>query len=274
MCNRIKGVLLSEDYKSGYTTLVRIRCQMWSCPDCGPLNAQRWRAYLLERFNKAFGHAQWCFFTITAHRDAHKSGALATLKNLQRAWKRLYDRLLRKFGKGLQYVRVFEQHKSGRYHMHFLLDVGTHYDAYNFSIRTPLDEFRHPLCKWLRNTMAQLGAGWRSHIRRVWDDVGRTANVGLVVGYIMKYMSKNMTIMEFPKHQRRIQTSRKIGSPDTAAKGQGTWMHMREVPKDILRASKPVLDMSTGEILTEASFEGESYYPPLRYYRGGENLTV
>lgn len=268
MCNRIKGVMISEDYKKGYTTLIRIRCEMWSCPYCGPINAQRWRAFLLERFNKAFRDEKWCFFTITAHRNAHRAGAIQTLKNLQMAWKRLYDRLRRRYHKTLQYVRVFEQHKSGRYHMHFLLNVGEAYDAHNFTILCELDEFRHPECKWLRRTMAALGAGWRCHIRRVWEARTKTANVGLVVGYILKYMGKNMSIMEFPKHQRRIQTSRMVGSPDTNASGQGTWMHLREVPQEILRASKPVLDMSTGEVLTIASFEGESYYPPLRYYRG------
>lgn len=269
MCNRIKGIMLSEDFRPGYTTLIRIRCEQWSCSDCGPINAQRWRAYLLDRFNKVFRDEKWCFFTITAHKNAHRAGAIATLKNLQSAWKRLYDRLRRKFGEGLEYVRVFEQHKTGRYHMHFLLNVGAAYDKHEFPIKDDLDEFRHPMCKWLRKTMAQLGAGWRVHVRRVWERKTKTANVGLVVGYMIKYMGKNMSIMEFPKHQRRIQTSRNVGSPDTNARGKGTWMHMRELPETALRATKKIVDMSTGEVLTRASFEGESYYPPLRYYRDG-----
>lgn len=270
MCSRIKGVMVSHDYKPGYITLIRIRCEMWSCPDCGPRNAIRWRAYLLKRFNlPELRERKWVFATITAHRNAHKAGPIATLKNLQNAWKRLYDRMLRRYGK-FEYVRVFEQHKSGRYHMHFLIDIGERYDACEFVIKDDLDEFRHPECKWLRKTCASLGAGWRVHMRRVWEAQTRTANVGLVVGYIMKYMSKNMSIMEFPKHQRRIQTSRKIGSPNTDAKGRGSWDHMRDVPESILKNGKPVLDMSTGEVLTIESFEGEGYYPPLRYYRGGE----
>ena len=268
MCNRIKGVMISEDYRKGYTTLIRIRCEMWSCPDCGPINAQRWRAYLLDRFNKSFRDEKRCFYTITAHRKAHKAGAIATLKNLQSVWKRLYDRLGRRYGRGLQYVRVFEQHKSGRYHMHFLLNSGEKYDSHNFVIKGDLDEFRHPECKWLRGAMASLGGGWRCHIRRVWEARTKTANVGLVVGYVLKYMGKNMGIMEFPKHQRRIQTSRKIGSPDTEAKGKGTWTHMREIPIDMVSGGRKIVDMTTGEVLTRSSFEGEHYYPPLRFYRG------
>lgn len=268
MCNRIKGVMFSRDFKPGYVTLIRIRCEMWSCPDCGAINAQRWRAYLLKRFNQTgMREKSWVFATITAHRDAHKAGAIETLKNLQIAWKRLYDRLLRRYGK-FEYVRVFEQHKSGRYHMHFLMDIGEHYDRHDFLIKDPLDEFRHPECKWLRSTMAQLKAGWRVHMRRVWEAKTRTANVGLVVGYIMKYMSKNVSLMEFPKHQRRIQTSRNIGSPNTDAKGRGTWEHAREISKDVLRRGEKWVDASTGEVLTDASFEGEHYYPPLRFYRG------
>lgn len=152
--------------------------------------------------------------------------------------------------------------------MHFLLNVGEQYDAHSFPIKDKLDEFRHPECRWLSDTMKELGAGWRVHIRRVWEERTRTANVGLVVGYILKYMNKNMSLMEFPKHQRRIQTSRRIGSPNTDAKGQGVWVYERELPKHALRRPKPILDMSTGEILTEVSYEGEHYYPPYRFYKG------
>lgn len=270
MCNRIKGIMISEDFRQGFTTLVRIRCEMWNCPDCGPINAQRWRAYLLDRFNKAFGHEKWVFGTITAPGWAHRKGAAETLKNLQSGWKRLYDRLRRHYKKSIEYVRVFEQHASGRYHMHFLINAGAEYDAHNFIAENVKREFRHPECIWLRKTCVELKMGWRVHLRRVWDSEKRTENVGLVVGYILKYMGKNMSIMDFPKHQRRIQTSRKIGSPDTAAKGLGTWVHMRELPISALKGNRKILDMSTGEILTVQSFEGEHYYPPLKYYRGGE----
>lgn len=268
-CMRIKGVVISDDFKPGYTTIIRLRCKMWSCPHCGPINAQSWRAYLLDRFNKALREEKWIFCTITAHRNAHRAGPIATLLNLQRAWKKLYDALGRRYGRGFQYVRVFEQHLSGRYHMHFLLNAGAQYDAHDFLIKDTLDEYRHPECKWLRRAVSRLGAGWRCHIRRVWEARTRTANVGLVVGYMIKYMGKNMAIMEFPKYQRRIATSSKIGSPKRAAAGQGSWEHAREYSLEkFLSSKKPVLDFSTGEILQANSFEGESYYPPLRYYRG------
>lgn len=268
-CMRIKGVVVSDDYKQGYRTIVRLACKMWGCPYCGPRNAINWRAYLLDRFNKAFKHEEWCFYTITAHKKAHLTPRTSLL-NLQQVWKKLYDRLRRHFkGVKLQYVRVFEVHKSGRFHMHFLLNVGHNYDKHAFVIKDKLDEFRHPECVWLRVACTQLGGGWRVHIRRVWDASLGTANVGLVVGYLLKYISKQLVDMDIPKHQRRIQTSRKIGSPATNAQGRGTWVHMREIPVSMVKtAEKPILDLSTGEILTVASFEGEGYYPPLRYYRG------
>lgn len=268
-CHRIKGVVISDDFKKGYRTLIRLRCKMWGCPYCGPVNAIAWRAYLLDRFNKSLKEEKWCFLTITAHKRAHVTPR-ASLLNLQQVWKRLYDRLLRRYGKEhMQYVRVFETHKSGRFHMHILLNIGECYDKKQFVIKDALDEYRHPDCKWLRMACSQLGGGWRVHIRRVWEAHTRTANVGLVVGYILKYMGKQMVDMDMPKHQRRIQTSRKIGSPKTNAKGVGQWEHMREISKDYLKRSPlPMLDFSTGEILTEQSFEGESYYPPYRYYKG------
>lgn len=268
-CVRIKGVVVSDDFKKGFRTLVRLNCKMWDCPYCGQRNAAAWRAYLLDRFNKTMRDEKWCFFTITASPWTHKKSALATLENLQAAWKKLYDRLLRHYGKGLQYVRVFEKHKSGRYHMHFLLNVGAQYDAHNFAINRLSDEMRHPECKWLRKAMVALKAGWRVHIRRVWERETKTANVGLVVGYLLKYFGKQLVEMDMPKYQRRIQTSRKIGSPATNAKGQGNWVHMREIPLHMVtRSPIPVFDLTTGQTLTKESFEGESYYPPARYYRG------
>jgi hypothetical protein len=262
--------MVSHDHKAGYVVLSRIHCKMWGCPACGPQNAVNWRAFLLSRFNKDFGHEKWCFVTITANKWAHRRGALDTLKNLQDAWKRLYDHLLRRYGaKNMQYVRVFEQHKSGRYHMHFLMNFGEAYDAHNFVIKDDLDEFRHPECKWLSSVMRKLRAGWRVHIRRVWEEETRTANVGLVVGYIVKYVGKQLVDLEFPKYQRRIQTSRKIGSPETHRKTNSTWERLREISQEfVLKSKKPVVDITTGEILSIASFGGESFYPPLEYYKG------
>jgi len=268
-CKRIKGVLLSLDFRMGFITLVRISCKQWGCPCCAQRNARNWRAYLLDTFNKRFGHEKWCFLTITAHRKAHITPEM-TILNLQQVWKKLYDRLLRKFGREqMEYVRVFEQHKSGRFHMHILLNCGESYDACKYVLKDKLSEFRHPLCKWLSKACAALGGGWRVHIKRVWDDKKRTSKTGLVVGYILKYMGKSMTSFKFPAHKRRVQTSRAIGSPQTNAKGQGTWEHKREIGQTYLREAKQkIVDMTTGEILNIRSFEGESYYPPLEYYTG------
>jgi hypothetical protein len=192
-----------------------------------------------------------------------------TIRNLQQVWKPLYDRLRRRYKKRLEYVRIFEQHESGCYHMHILLNCGLEYDKHAFIIGNKDDELRHPECNWLSDTCAELGGGWRVHIRRVWDDIARTSNVGLVVGYILKYMGKGLGGMFFPKHQRRIQTSRAIGSPATNAKGIGTWEHKREIGIAYLsEVKKRIVDMTTGEILTPRSFEGESYYPPIEYYQG------
>lgn len=269
-CNRIKGILLSKDFSQGEITLKRVTCKMWECPACGPINAIRWRAYLLKRFNEtSLGLQKWCFYTITAHKNAHKTPETSIL-NLQQVWKRLYDRLRRRFkGKRLEYVRVFEPHKSGRFHMHILINTGLEYDKHDFIVKGYLDEFRHPECVWLRRCCASIGGGWRVHIRRVWDANTRTENIGLVVGYILKYMGKSFAEFRFPKNQRRIQTSRYIGSPDTDAKGRGTWEHMREISLEtVLRSDRPIVDVTTNQRVVPALFEGEHYYPPLRFYRG------
>lgn len=268
-CMRIKGVVISDDYKRGYRTIVRLNCKMWDCPHCGPQNAINWRAYLLNKFNKSFRDEEWCFFTITAHERHQK--AEYVIANLQRVWKRLYDRLRRRYGaKHSLYIRIFERGtKKGRFHMHFLMNCGAEYDKHEFLITSFLSEFRHPECRWLKDAVRALGGGYINHIRRVWEQRTKTQNVGLVIGYIVKYMGKSMSDFKFPKHQRRVQTSRAIGSPKTDRETRGTWVHMRDFPRSLLvESAKPVFDLSTGEVLTENSFEGEYYYPPARFYKG------
>lgn len=268
-CKRIKGVLLSLDFRLGFITLVRVSCKQWGCPCCRHKNAKNWRAYLLDTFNKRFAFHKWCFLTITAHPKAHITPEM-TIRNLSQGWKLLYDRLLRRYGKeSMEYVRIFERHKSGKFHMHILLSCGEAYDKCAFIIRKKSDEFRHPECTFLRMACAGVGLGWRAHITRVRDIQSGSQSVGLVVGYLCKYMSKDMASFPFPKHKRRIQTSRRVGSPATNAKGTGVWEHKREIGITYLReAKKNIVDMTTGEILTERSFEGEAYYPPIEYYRG------
>jgi len=273
-CKRLKGVLLSLDFRQGYISLVRVACKMWGCPCCGHNNAKAWRAYLLKTFNERFGHEHWCFFTITANPGAHKHSAEMTIRNLQQVWKPLYDRLRRFYNKRLEFIRIFEPHRSGRFHMHILINVGLEYDKVGFVIKDKKDEFRHPHCRFLRRAVCQLGGGNRVHIRRVWDDASRTSNVGIVIGYILKYMGKQMADFEFPKHQRRVQTSRAIGSPKRNAKGHGVWQHKREISLTYMyQADRPIIDITTGERLTERSFEGEHYYPPLADYRGEDYTT-
>jgi len=153
--------------------------------------------------------------------------------------------------------------------MHILLACGAAYDKVPFAIRSKKDELNHPECKWLSATCARLGGGWRVHMSRVVDRATGFANAGLVTGYILKYMGKNFGGFSFPKHQRRVCTSRRIGSPDTASTGQGTWEFRREISlTTVIISPRPIVDMTTGEILNERSFEGEGYYPPIEYYRG------
>lgn len=269
-CMGIKGVVISHDYAPSQVTLVRLTCKQWACPYCGPQNAKNWRAYLLDTFNKKLRNEQWCFFTITAE-PTFKSPE-NVIRNLQQVWKKLYDRLRRRYGKkNTLYVRIFERGKiKGRFHMHFLMNCGQAYDKHAFIISDLLSEMRHPECKWLRAACASMGGGWRVHIRRVWEAETKTTNVGLVVGYLIKYMGKEMSSFAFPKHQRRVQCSREIGSPKRSKVSSGTWEMTREISKAWLSiAEKPMIDITIGQRLTLASFEGESYYPPMRFYSGG-----
>lgn len=259
-CKRIRALLSSEDHTPGRLTIARMRCKMWSCEYCGKVNARRWRAHLLSRFNDHLKE-EWVFVTLTAHANAHVTPAMS-VKNLQQTWKKLYDRLRRHYSKKIEYIRVFEAHKSGRYHMHLLLNVGTEYDAHGLQPRTLKEELRHPECRWLSKAAAESGGGWRVHMRRVKDYETGTSNAGLVVGYITKYMSKNIGQSWFPKGQCLIYPSRGVGSPARRPPSAATWRPRSGIYRDDVFQYREIFDVTANHRVTTDDFLDEFIYPP------------
>ncbi len=156
-------------------------CRMWSCESCGARNAKRWIARIIKGCN--IHDENWSFLTITAHRKWR--GAEASLKNLRKNWPKLRKRMARlakKLGKELFYVRVWEAHKDGSFHMH---------TAANVPVTT----------KWLKDNAAKCGLGYQAKSDKV-------KNAGQVAGYISKYMLKSMPhATMYPRGARRIEVS-------------------------------------------------------------------
>lgn len=180
-------------FKQDTMYLMRGSCGLWTCTVCGARNGRKWLARLLEHMNKVKSYG-WYFLTITAHEKMR--GRDASVKNIRRGWKRLYNRMRRKYGIN-DYVRVWEYHKDGSFHLHVLINrkIGK---------------------KWLKNNARECGMGYMV-------DSSRSKNPGQVAGYCAKYLLKSFENAEhYPKGMRRIECSR-------------SWTKLEELESDIER---------------------------------------
>jgi len=166
--------------KDNKAILLRGSCKQWSCPVCGARNGRRWLARMLDHMNKSYGSGNWFFLTITAHQNAR--GAYKSRLNIQQGWKKLYNRMRRKYGIS-EYIKVWEFHEDLSFHLHLL-------------IRRKIGK------KWLSDNAAECGMGWKV-------DSSRSKNAGQCAGYISKYLIKSFDHADkYLKGMRRIEASR------------------------------------------------------------------
>lgn len=166
--------------KADKAYLMRGTCKSWSCPVCGARNGKKWLARLLNHMNSVTNSGRWYFLTITAHEKMR--GKSASLLNIREGWKKLYNRMRRKYGVS-EYVKVWEYHKDKSFHLHIL-------------IRRKIGK------RWLKNNARQCGMGYQV-------DSSKSKNAGMVAGYIAKYLLKSFEqANEYPKGMRRIEASR------------------------------------------------------------------
>lgn len=241
-CPNFKMVLLAENDDKSKLLMLRARCKQWSCAYCASANQTQWRKHLNERIGELGG--QWSFMTLTAHAAAHAGGW--TLHNLRDAYKPVYDGIRNAFSrqKPIEYVRVFEKHQSGEFHIHILW-------------RIDLDPFTE-MNDWLKALVTKHGLGWRCE----WKAAQRGSSAAGITRYMTKYMTKlKQGGMEMPKGIRRIQTSQGIGALKQHKSPQG-WRASTGVYKGELKYYDEVIDVNTGHIVTPRDFRGWSVYPP------------
>jgi len=166
--------------KGEYAYQFRGSCDMWSCPVCGAKNGRKWLARLLNHMNHHSKRDRWYFCTITAHEKWR--GIVASRKNIQQGWKKLYNRMRRRYGIS-EYAKVWEFHEDGSFHLHFLIGrkIGK---------------------RWLKNNARECGMGYIV-------DSSRSKNPGQCAGYAAKYLLKSFENSDkYLKGMRRIECSR------------------------------------------------------------------
>lgn len=176
--------LTGKDNENNKAILLHATCHLWSCETCALRNARIWIARIIAGCNRLDG--EWSLLTLTAHRKWRKD---KSIENLRQGWKKLINRVIYEAKKNdypLYYVRVWEQHKDGSFHLHVLINQ-------NFGSR------------WAKNASSECGMGYQADWRKV-DNAGQAA------GYVAKYTLKNASVargeVEWPKGLRRIEASR------------------------------------------------------------------
>ena len=268
-CKRIKTLIGSWDFKPGYLSLCRMRCRQWDCEYCAVRNADMWRGHLLHVFCEEMVGKKWVFLTLTVPPWAHTLAPAISLKVLKKAWDGMYDRL-RWLNRGkFSYVLVFETHASGVFHVHALCDLGAHYDKYtvwDFSTGSRAEiianEKMHPFCLWLKDAATDEGAGWVCHATRIREGATGQDNARLAVGYMTKYFTKAVTEVILPPRQRRICTSRDIGSPRSKSKKLYSWSIKPAIHFTHVERVK-FWHVKEGRLLDASDFGDDGYYPPL-----------
>jgi len=184
------------DRASGKAILIRGACGLWSCKVCGARNGRRWLARLLNHMNKSKTQ-RWFFLTITAHEKWR--GVDASVRNLRQGWKKLYNRMRRRYG-CTEYAKVWEFHEDGSFHLHVLYGrkVGK---------------------RWLKDNSKECGMGYIV-------DSSASKNPGQCAGYAAKYLLKSFEVADrYPKGLRRIEVSRSWAKlPDLNENDDYNWV--------------------------------------------------
>lgn len=192
----LSGMSLSQET----IVLLKPYCKCWNCPQCAARNARRWIARIINGCNHMDTRNGWQMFTLTAHEKWR--GEQASVINLRRGWKKLYNRMRYEYGVQ-NYAKVWERHKKGAFHLHGLIDS-------------------HVTKSWLKKNARSSGLGYQVDIHEV-------DNAGQVAGYIAKYFLKSQATITlqkpFPPNLRRIEVSRTwLKLPDLAADSDWQWI--------------------------------------------------
>ncbi len=159
--------------------LFQPRCKMWSCPYCALVNRGLWAIRGFHGAEILAEHgASIDFLTLTSHERLNKNGSIYVFP---KAWKKLRQRAARETGH-FDYLLIPEQHQDGRMHIHAI-------------------ETAHLGQEWWITNARQCGMGWKDEETPVRTPAGAAF-------YVVKYLTKSIDVLTWPKGFRRVRASR------------------------------------------------------------------
>jgi len=253
-CENFKAIVTASDENKKQILMARTRCKQWTCSYCAEINKKIWQARILEHINKNTD-LQWSWFTLTAH--GKKRGKRKSLQNLRSAWDALLKRIKRHFKavEKLHYVRVFEQHKDGSYHLHCILSA--HWT--DLKIRISKDGKQTSHSTWLDKQAKDMKIGYYTHAANF-----EGKHAGYIAGYVTKYMTKVSFEMDKELGRiRHIQTSQ--GWTQFNNETMYKWAITSGMySKDVLHAVKigyEIIDIQEQKVVTFDDFLDYHVYP-------------
>lgn len=235
--------------------MARLRCKSWQCPFCAKENRKMWGKHLRSRLPKV--SSNWWFVTVTAHENlrGHDNSLANIRSNLDKFMKRI-----KRVWSDVEYVRVYEVHKKGAFHAHLLVS-GLSARVQKHTTPQGVPYYRPTLLErgvgnlsartWFRRTARSLGMGYMV-------DVQALDGIQKAVGYVVKYLTKEAQNF-VSKGLRRVQTSRKIGSPRSS--GDGTWTTAARVFRQAVPEGSRLYDADRRLYISELYWETHLSYP-------------
>lgn len=189
-CPNYSAVVTAYD-DNNHRLLLRTRCKQWDCEYCAPKNKRTWRYRIMKTIEDS-GIENWYFWTLTLSPKYHQTDSTESMLKWQSVWNRLMGKLRYYLGK-FMYVRVFETHKSGIFHVHMLASA-TFDDV--VKIKQVKDDqtvnYRHHSAK-LEEIMLSYGLGKIHDIKPIiTTDKTNNGVARNVSAYVTKYMTKDI----------------------------------------------------------------------------------
>lgn len=178
-CPKFKKIIIGNDHENGKGVVVRARCKQWKCEYCATINAMVW-VYRIKDTVAPSGNV-WSFVTFTAPRKNRTPEA--TLRALQIGWKKFCEALRHKRGKQrFRYLRVYELHKDGTYHLHAILEHK--WDDIKIANEGTKKEYTYS--RWIKDNAPKWGFGYMGNAGNF---TGSFAHWN-TARYIAKYLTK------------------------------------------------------------------------------------
>jgi len=213
-----------------------------------------WRKFLGQKLAK-LGRIWW-FGTITA--PSWLRTPETSLKAIRTNFDRFMMCLKRVFQKDVDYVRIYEKHVDGAFHLHIIIS-GLSERVERYRARSGIMSFRpHTgntleatwhIQTWWKKTLAKCGCGYIAEVKII--------PTSIAVKYIVTYMHKEQQNFN-AKYLRRVQTSRGIGSPKPER------LFVWQVDERIYGGNinhMSFTDMDTGERIPAEYWHDHVFYP-------------